>query len=543
MSAARQHIRRLLPAVIAAITVVTFAASLDDGFVDFDDPRIILENPDYRGLGWAQLRWMFTAFHMGHYMPLTWLTLGLDYVLWGLNPAGYHLTSVLFHALAAALLWLVMCRLLAVGFGVPRDDAAVRVGAAVAALVYAVHPQRVESVVWITERRDVLSGVFYLSTILAYLVWVERGAAPGRRYWGVVGLYACALLSKSMTVNLPLVLLALDVVPLARLGRSTGWTTARARAVLREKWPFVLLAAAGVVGGFVGILKIQNLTPLSRFGPLDRLVLSAYGVAFYVGKLVLPIDLSPLYERPRIVEPLSPPYLVAYAVVIGLTAVAWRLRRRAPALLAAWITYFVILVPVLGFLQNGPQVTADRYTYYAHLPWIALLGGVGTWCWRALARVRPQAPVLLVLAAAALVLLLQLLTTAQVSVWRDSVSLWRHAWSLNPASPHMNYFLANAMAAQGDLRAAESHYRAVLERETNLRYDALNNLGIALARGGRPREALEAFVKAAESNPRRPEACANARLAAQVLGVPPPDLRCGSGADGIGLRGPGRPGE
>ncbi len=524
------------------MTLATFVSSLDNGFVDFDDPRIILENPAYRGLGWDQLRWMVTAFHMGHYMPLTWLTLGLDYVLWGLDPFGYHLTSILLHALAAALLWLVLCRLLAAAFGLARDDAAVRGGAAVAALVFAVHPQRVESIVWITERRDVLSGVFYLATILAYLVWVERGAVPGGRYGAAVGLYAFALLSKSMTVNLPLVLLALDVVPLARLGGTTGWTTARARAVLREKWPFVLLAAAGVVGGFIGILKIQNLTPLSRFGPLDRLVLSVYGLAFYLGKLVLPLDLSPLYERPRIVEPLAVPYLAAWAVVIGVTAVAWMLRRRAPALLVAWITYFVILVPVLAFLQNGPQVTADRYTYYAHLPWIALLGGVATWSWRALARMHSQAPVVAMLGAAALVLPLQWLAARQAVVWRDSVSLWRHALSVNPRSALMNYSLANAMAAQGDLRAAEAHYRAVLARETNLRYDALNNLGIVLARAGRLRESLEVFVEAAGVNPRRPEACGNARLVAQMLRVDPPNLRCGSGADG-GLRGPGRPGE
>ena len=543
MSAARRHARWLLPAAIFAVTVATFVSSFDDGFVDFDDPRIILGNPDYRGLGGDQLRWMFTAFHMGHYMPLTWLTLGLDYVVWGMDPSGYHLTSVLLHALAAVLLWLVMCRLLAAGFRLARDDAAVRAGAAVAALVFAVHPQRVESVVWITERRDVLSGVFYLATVLAYLVWVERGAAPGGRYWGAVGLYACALLSKSMTVNLPLVLLALDVVPLARLGGPAGWTTARARAVLREKWPLVLLAAAGIVGGFVGILKIQNLTPLSRFGPLDRLVLSAYGLAFYLGKLVLPLDLSPLYERPRIVEPLAARYLVAYAVVIGVTALAWTLRRRLPALLAAWITYFVILVPVLGFLQNGPQVTADRYTYYAHLPWIALLGAVATWAWRALARAHAQAPVLVVFGAAALVLPLQWLTAAQVAVWRDPVSLWRHGLSLNPGSALMNYSLANAMAAQGELRVAEVHYREVLGRPTNLRYDALNNLGIVLARTGRPREALAAFVEAAGINPGRPEACRNARVAAQAVGVPPPELRCGSGADGMGLQGPGRPGE
>jgi hypothetical protein len=417
----------------------------------------------------------------------------------------------------------------------------VAAGATVAALVFAVHPQRVESVVWITERRDVLSGVFYAATLLAYLVWVERGARPGRGYWGAVVLYACALLSKSMTVNLPLVLLALDVAPLARLGGAAGWTTPGARAVLREKWPFVALALAGIAAGFVGILRLQNLTPLARFGPLDRLVLSAYGMAFYLVTLVWPFGLSPLYERPRTVEPLDPPYLAAYALVVGVTALAWALRRRLPALLAAWIAYFVILVPVLAFLQNGPQVTADRYTYYAHLPWLALLGGVTTWGWRALARVGRPAPALVVLAAAAVVLPLQWLTVEQAAVWRDPVSLWRHAWRLKPESPLMNYSLANALAAQGDLRAAESYYRAVLARETNLRYDALNNLGIALARMGRPREGLDAFVEAARLDPRRPEACGNARLLAASLGLAPPDVRCGTG-DG-GLRGPGRPGE
>jgi len=205
----------LIAVVIAQLVVVAFSPALRAGFVLWDDDAYFLHNPYYRGLGPAQLRWMFTVMS-GHYMPLTWLTHGLDYVLWGMRPAGYHAVNVGLHALAAVIAYFVARRVLAAAVG-PVQAGALRAGAAVAALIFAVHPLRVESVAWITERRDVLCGVFFLLAVLCYLRALDSGARR-RWYWLAVALAALALASKAMAVTLPAVLLLLDIYPLGRLG-------------------------------------------------------------------------------------------------------------------------------------------------------------------------------------------------------------------------------------------------------------------------------------------------------------------------------------
>ena len=213
----------LVPVLIALITFAAFLPALQNQFVNWDDKQNFLENPHYRGLAGAHLRWMWTTLHMGHYAPLTWMTLGLDYLLSGMNPLGYHLTSLLLHTTSAVVFFFLARRLLTLAL--PRASGrghALTVSAGFAALVFAIHPLRVESVAWATERRDVLSGLFYLLTLLMYLRACERGA-PGRRsYWLSVALFGCALLSKSMAVSLPVVLLILEVYPLRRLGGSLG---------------------------------------------------------------------------------------------------------------------------------------------------------------------------------------------------------------------------------------------------------------------------------------------------------------------------------
>src|SRR6059036_1939464 len=212
----------LVPVLVALVTFAAFLPALQNQFVNFDDDKNFLDNPHYRGLAWTHLRWMWTT-HQGHYIPLTWMTLGLDYLLWGMNPFGYHLTSLLLHAANAVAFFFVVRRILKRALPGPSERGhALAVSAGFAALVFAIHPLRVESVAWATERRDVLSGLFYLVTILVYLQACGR-AEPGRGwYWLSVALFACALLSKSMVVNLPVVLLLLDVYPLRRLGGSIG---------------------------------------------------------------------------------------------------------------------------------------------------------------------------------------------------------------------------------------------------------------------------------------------------------------------------------
>src|SRR5437867_6155241 len=235
----------LVPALIALVTFAAFLPVLQNQFVDWDDQRNFLDNHHYRGLGWTHLRWMWWTTHMGHYIPLTWMTLGLDYLLWGLNPLGYHLTSLLLHAANAVVFFFVVRRLLTRALSSPSERGyALAVSAGVAALGFAIHPLRVESVVWVTERRDVLSGLFYLLTILIYLRACEGGARGRGWYWLSVAVFVGALLSKSMVVNLPVVLVILDVYPLRRLGGSIGWRSEPARRVYVEKVPFVRLAAA-----------------------------------------------------------------------------------------------------------------------------------------------------------------------------------------------------------------------------------------------------------------------------------------------------------
>ena len=233
------------PLVVAISAFLTFLPALGNGFVTWDDDRNFLNNAHYRGFGFDNLRWMWTTFHMGHYVPLSWMTLGLDYVVWGMNPTGYHLTNVLLHAVAAVLVYFIARRILRAA----QPDAEDRPGmlviaAAVAALVFAMHPLRVESVAWATERRDVLSMCFFLATTVTYLRSLD--ASPRRRswYWLSVGLFLCALLSKATAMTLPAVLLIMNAYPLRRLGGAHGWRSAAARRVYVEIAPFAALSAA-----------------------------------------------------------------------------------------------------------------------------------------------------------------------------------------------------------------------------------------------------------------------------------------------------------
>src|SRR5713226_9608110 len=368
--------RWLVPVLIALVTFAAFLPTLQNQFVNWDDDTNFLGNPHYRGLGWTHLRWMWTT-HMGHYIPLTWMTLGLDYLLWGMNPVGYHLTSLLLHAANAVVFFFVVHRILTLALPSPSERGhALAVAAGFAALVFAIHPLRVESVAWATERRDVLSGLFYLLTILMYLRACEREERGRRWHWLAVATFVCALLSKSMVVNLPVVLLILDVYPLRRLGGALGWWSAAARRVYVEKIPFVLLAAAASAIAVMAQLSVHVAASLDHLSTLARLAISAYGVSFYLWKMVVPLNLSPLYELPPTVNPWAAPFILSYGLVLAITAIVLAFRRRVPGLPAAWVAYIVVLVPVLGLFQSGPQIAADRYTYLAGLGW-ALLAGAG----------------------------------------------------------------------------------------------------------------------------------------------------------------------
>src|SRR5213592_3852425 len=373
--------RWLVPVLIAVVTFAAFLPTLQNQFLNWDDPRNFLENPHYRGLGWTHLRWMWTT-HLGHYIPLTWMTLGLDYLLWGMNPVGYHLTSLLLHVTNAVVFFFVVRWLLTRALPSPSERGyALAVSAGFAALVFAIHPLRVESVAWVTERRDVLSGLFYLVAILLYLRACEGGARGRGWYWLSAAVFGCALLSKSMVVNLPVVLVILDVYPLRRLGGAVGWWSEPARRVYVEKIPFVLLAAAASAIAVMAQLSFHAALSVAQLSVPGRVAISAYGLSFYLWKMVVPVNLSPLYER-GLVDPWATLFLLSYGGLVAITALAWARRRRWPGLPATWLAYVVVLLPVLGIFQSGPQIAADRYTYLAGLGWAILAGASLLSYWR-----------------------------------------------------------------------------------------------------------------------------------------------------------------
>ena len=490
--------------VVLALTVAAFLGVLDNGFVNWDDPANFLDNPRYRGLGPAQLAWMFTTSHMGHYIPVTWLTLGADYLVWGMNPRGYHLTSLFFHAGTALGFYALAGRLLARALPAQTPEGNLVVGAVVAALFFSLHPLRVESVAWITERRDVVSGLFFVLTVLAWLNAVD-GPEPRRRGWyvGSIVLFAAALLSKSLTVGLPVVLLVLDVYPLRRLGGVRGWTV---RSVWLEKLPYVLL---GMVAGIFALAA----TPASARASLDtlnlgsRVLVASFGVAFYLEKTVLPMGLSPLYA---FVASVSWVLLAGLVVAAGLLA---SMRRRLPGVVAAAVIYVALLLPTLGFFATGPQAVADRYSYLPSLGWALVLGGLVAWPWAGMRLAQ-------LVAAGALAVLL-LLTMQQVRIWRDSISLWSRAVALEPDNRFARINLGGAYVAAGRTQDAIEQYREVLSlsRDKAPWYEVL---GWLYAGSGRVSEALPLLVEALRLEPGRPGACANAREAVRLLNVPPP---------------------
>jgi len=494
--------RGAVPALVVGLTVLAFLPALHHEFLGWDDAKNYLDNPHYRGLGPPQLAWMFTTFHMGHYIPVTWISFGLDYLLWGMDSSGYHLTNILFHAATALAFYFLSLRLLgAARLGVTDSD--LRIGSSLAALLFAIHPLRAESVAWVTERRDVLSGLFYVLSLIAYLKALDGRDRPSPRwYWTSVGFFAGGLLSKSIVVSLPVILLALDVYPLQRLGGERGW---RHTSVWLEKVPYFALGAAATVIGFLALFTLGNTRSLAEMGPLYRTVLSIYGLAFYLWKSAMPFGLSPLYQLDFTVTWLH------FGAVGGLLGVAVLVRRRWPAFTVATIAYIATLLPVLGIFQNGPQAAADRYTYLAGLGWAVIVGGLAArrWAGRDMIRV-----VLSIWVVAMLPL-----TWQQVAIWHDSATLWSHAIALAPQNRAAHLNLAGAHEEAGRYAAAVGEYAEVARLSNRFRGRWYITIGWNYEKAKVDRLALAAFRTALSLEPGLSDACEGVTRVAQRLGT------------------------
>ncbi len=510
---AHRRARAGFAVVVGAVTLATFLPVLRNGFVNWGDPANLLANPNYRGLGWTQIRWMFTAAPQGYYGPLTWLTLGLDYTVWGMNPVGYHATSVLLHTVNALLFYFVARRLL--GWAFDAEGVRVDAGAAVAALLFSLHPLRVEAVAWVTGRRDLVMGLFALLAVLAYLEAVRQGDG-GRLHvgwhWAAVGLFGLTLLSGFLPFGLPLVLFALDVYPLRRLRGGPGVAGRVLRLALDEKIAFYGVAAAVAAITTAALPDYGFMIGLGTLNMLERLPLVGYALSFYLWKTLLPGPLSPVYALVSPVTAFSPVYLVSGVVVVAICVAAVLCARRWPAGLVAWVAYVALLLPASGVFQPGAYVVADRYSYLACLP-VALLGGAAVgWCWdvTTAGKIAPRVGASAAIAAAAIVVMLAAQTVSQVGVWRDSVTLWRHAAAVDPTSDLPVFHLGWALADAGRFGEARDHFERSLARVPDglprLRAQVLLHLGIVEQRAGNQAEAGRRFLEVLAVDPGHPAA-------------------------------------
>ena len=513
--------RAAIPAAIAAVTFATFLPTVFNGFVELDDRTLFLENEHYRGLGWPQLSWMATAVLLGHHEPVTWLTHGLGFTLWGLAPAGHHLMNVVVHAANAVLFYFLSLRLLRLATGF--TDGSLRLAAAASALFFALHPLRAESVAWVTERRGVLSGLFFLATLLLYLQARERaGSARTRRHVAACVCFLLASLSKSSVMTLPLVLVILDAYPLRQIGPGVrGWLEA---VFEREKLPYwglgflaALLAAWAVAAD--GVFVSQATLPWWA-----RPSMVTYGLAFYASKTLMPVGLGPLYVIPPDFHPLTPRFLAATIGVVAVTIVLIVLRRRWPALLAVAASYAVLLSPVSGLLHAGIHLVHDRYSYLPCLGFAVLVGGALGAVLEAGRRgvVRPLMARATIALGVVWIAVLAVLAADQATIWRNNEPLFQRALDVDPNCYLCRVNLATHLLNTGRSDAAIPHFRRALDHapvHDRHRLRTLHhNYGLALANQNAIEPAIDQFRAALNRQPDDVPSLMNLGVALMRLG-------------------------
>jgi len=425
-------IRGGCPLLIAGIVILCFRPVLGHEFVNWDDVQSFEENLNYRGLSLHRLRWMFTTVYLGHYQPLSWLTHALVYTIGGMDPTGYHLLNLLLHMGNAVVFYFVVVALLRQVWPVASARELV-LPAAVGALFFALHPLRVEPVAWATERREVLAAFFLLLSVLAYLRMQAptHASARAKRTWFTVslGCYALSLLSKATGMTLPVALLVLDIYPLRRFTGDDGTLVVRS-PVLAEKVPYLVLAVGAATVALLAQTRKAALT-LADHGVFARVMQAMYGLVFYPWKTVLPSHLSPLYLLETPLHPLAPRYVACAIGVVAITVALVGLRRRWPGALAAWVCYVVLVSPVLGLVQAGPQLAADRYTYVSCMPF-AVLVGAGIYLLELGCQHSPMRRCAALAVIAAVLAVLAVAAHRQTRVWHDSLALWNQVLAVEP---------------------------------------------------------------------------------------------------------------
>lgn len=497
----------LIAVVLAVLAFLPYAQTIEHDFIDYDDTVFVTDNPEVRaGLSWEGIQWAITAFHAGNWLPLTWMSHMLDVSLFGLDAGWHHLVNALLHACSTALLFLALFRM----------TGAVLPSAFVAAL-FGIHPLHVESVAWVAERKDVLSGLFFMLVLLTYERYVRSGGAG--RYLLVVLCFALGLLSKSMVVTVPFVLLLLDVWPLGRTSFAVAANGPAAKPVpwgklLLEKLPFFLMTivvsiitvAAQREGGAMNLME-RELLP---FGV--RLANAVVSYAAYLGKTFWPRSLALIYSHQG--ANLSGWKIALSAVVLVAVTLMVMRKVRRPYLAVGWFWFVGMLIPVIGLVQVGKQAMADRYTY---LPLIGIFIMIAWFFKDTMSNASALRKKIIACAAGAVLLVFLTAAIVQASYWRDYTTLLRHATLAVPDNWLAHRMLGNTLADKGLTDEAIAEYRESLRIQPWNSYGH-NNLAVELVRQGKYPEAIEHYREAIRIRPAYAEAHNNLGNALAVTG-------------------------
>ncbi len=476
------------PVAIAALlliasTLLVYAPIKDFQFINYDDNLYVTGNSWVKqGLTWQGARWAMTALEGGSWHPLTWLSHMLDVQLFGLNPSGHHLTNLLLHMANVLLL-----------FGVLQQMTGAVWRSAWVAALFALHPLNMESVAWVAERKNVLSTLFWLLTIWAYVSYVKK---PGwQRYLGVMGAFVLGLMAKPMLVTLPCVLLLMDYWPLGRLGKDSKEFWERLPRLAAEKLPLFIPVAAISVVTIVGQSQIGALSSWEGLSLGIRVAnaVAAYGI--YLKKMVWPINLAVFYPHPGNSLAVWPVALAALLLVILSLGVWWQ-GRRSHYLVVGWCWYLGTLFPVSGLIQVGGQSMADRYTY---IPFMGLFI-ITVWGAADMMRNRGWRREWFIVAALCMLMPLTVLSRVQLSYWRNTSALFEHALLVNPNNPVAHNFLG--LESMGKMEFAQAQQQFMEAIKISPKYaTAYNHLGLALLEQERFDEAVERFTQTLKLNP------------------------------------------
>jgi tetratricopeptide (TPR) repeat protein len=494
----------LVSILLAVAVFLCFSPSLRNGFVGYDDDEYVFDNPHVNtGISRQNAAWAFTAAHSSNWHPLTWISHQLDCTWYGLRPAGHHLTSLLLHVTNTVLLFLWL-----------MSVTGMRVRSAFVALIFGLHPLHVESVAWVAERKDVLSTFFGILTLLSYSAYVRR---PGfARYALVATLFAASLLSKPMLVTLPILLLLLD------------WWPLRRRFVLLDKLPLLGLSTLSAAVTIWAQRQAGSIAATDQLPLALRLPNAAASYVRYVMKTFWPTDLAVFYP----LHPIPPWVWIASILALGVvTALAWAARRRCPWIAAGWGWYLLTLLPVIGIVQVGMQATADRYMYW---PMIGILIALA---W-SIADV-PLPAWIPTTAAACVIAACAVLSSKQIAVWKDGVTLFTHAVAVTGDNFVAHDNLGVELDRRGQAEEALAHYRETLRLKPGDRHGETNFAQASFAKGqrlfdaGKLDEALAVFREGLQYRPqsafahtqvgkiltqqhRLPEALGELRVALQI---------------------------